>query len=178
MHFLHPREGVADTPRNMACPTRLAAERSVSVRSIDLYHVAVPLKKPIRHASHERTTSDSLVVRVTLDDGQVGYGEGVPRPNVPGETNGSTIATLAALDLARQMGRPRDFAAVVRQLEALRLPATEADPRGMAGNAARCAGTGRARCLRPSVRHLARRGSSSRRVAGVATVRPPRVGPL
>jgi muconate cycloisomerase len=37
------------------------------------------------------------------------------------------------------MGAPGDFAAVVRRLEALQLPATAADPRGMAGNAARCA---------------------------------------
>lgn len=132
-------EGVANTPRDMADPMRLAAGRSVGIRSIELDHVAVPLKKPIRHASHERTTSDSLVVRVTLDDGRVGFGEGVPRPYVTGETIGSTFATLAGLDLARQMGRPRDFAEVVRRLEALSLPETEADPRGMAGNAARCA---------------------------------------
>ena len=26
----------------------------MSLRAIDLFHVAVPLKKPIRHASHER----------------------------------------------------------------------------------------------------------------------------
>ena len=49
--------------------------------SIDLYHIAVPLKKAIRHASHARETSDSLVVRATLDDGTTGYGEGVPRPH-------------------------------------------------------------------------------------------------
>ncbi|MBV8608644.1 MAG: dipeptide epimerase, partial [Singulisphaera sp.] len=58
----------------------------MTVRTLTLYHAAVPLKKAIRHASHVRTTSDSLVVRVTLDDGQVGYGEGVPRAYVTGET--------------------------------------------------------------------------------------------
>ena len=42
------------------------------VRSIELFHVAVPLKAKIRHASHERTESESLVVRATLDTGQVG----------------------------------------------------------------------------------------------------------
>ena len=35
--------------------------------------------------------------------------------------------------------RPRSFVEVVRRLEALTLPETEADPRGMAGNSARCA---------------------------------------
>ena len=111
----------------------------MGLRSIELFHVAVPLKKPIRHASHERTSSDNLVVRVTLDDGQQGYGEGVPRDYVTGETIESTFATLASFDVARHLGTPRSFVDVVRRLEALSLPETEADPRGMAGNSARCA---------------------------------------
>lgn len=111
----------------------------MSLKSIELLHVDVPLKKRIRHASHERTTSDNLIVKLTLDDGTVGYGEGVPRPYVTGETIVSTFETLASLDLARHFGRPREYAEVVRRLEELQLPATESDPRGMFGNAARCA---------------------------------------
>jgi len=108
-------------------------------RSLDLYHVRVPLRKPIRHASHERAHSDNLVVRVTLADGTVGHGEGVPREYVTGETIGSTFAALAALDLGPAIGSPLDLAGVVRALEGLALPETEADPRGMAGNSARSA---------------------------------------
>jgi L-Ala-D/L-Glu epimerase len=111
----------------------------MSVRSITLYHVAVPLKKAIRHASHERTTSDSLVARATLDGGEVGFGEGVPRPYVTGETIESAFSALGPFDVARHVGEPKDFAEVVRRLEAMALPQTEADPRGMDGNAARCA---------------------------------------
>lgn len=111
----------------------------MGLRSIDLFHVAVPLKKPIRHASHERTSSDNLVVRVTLDDGQQGFGEGVPRAYVTNETIESTFATLARFDAARHLGTPRTLAEVVRRLEALSLPETLADPRGMSGNSARCA---------------------------------------
>jgi muconate cycloisomerase len=109
------------------------------VRSLDLFHVAVPLRKAIKHASHARTTSDNLVVRVTLDDGTVGHGEGVPRDYVTGETIDTTFATLSRLDVGRQIGVPSDMAAVVESLTRLSLPETEADPRGMAGNAARCA---------------------------------------
>ena len=109
----------------------------MTLRSIELFHVAVPLKKPIKHASHERTTSDNLVVRATLDDGS-GYGEGVPRPYVTGETIDTTFAALAGSTRPAPRHAP-DFAEVVRRLEALTLPETEADPRGMAGNAARCA---------------------------------------
>jgi muconate cycloisomerase len=111
----------------------------MSIRTLELFHVAVPLKTRVRHASHERVTSDSLAVRVTLADGIVGYGEGVPRPYVTGETIDSTFATLSAFDAARHFGDPADYAGVVRRLEAMELPETGADPRGMAGNAARCA---------------------------------------
>jgi muconate cycloisomerase len=111
----------------------------MSVRAIELFHVAVPLKKAIRHASHERVVSDNLVVRVTLDDGRQGYGEGVPRPYVTGETLETAFEALSRLDLARHLGRPRDYAEVVRRLDDLHLPETLADPRGMNGNAARCA---------------------------------------
>ncbi len=108
-------------------------------RSIDLYHVLVPLRKPIRHASFARSDSDNLVVRVTLGDGTVGFGEGVPRPYVTGETIESTFASLARFDLRGAIGEPRDLDEVIRKVEALALPEAEADPRGMAGNSARCA---------------------------------------
>jgi L-alanine-DL-glutamate epimerase-like enolase superfamily enzyme len=108
-------------------------------RSINLFHVLVPLKKPIRHASFSRADSDNLVVRVTLDDGSVGYGEGVPRSYVTGETIETTFASLENLDLPKILDQAADLADVVRRLEALELPETLDDPRGMAGNAARCA---------------------------------------
>jgi muconate cycloisomerase len=99
----------------------------------------VPLKKEITHASHSRTESENLVVRVQLGGGQVGHGEGVPRSYVTGETIESAVAVLARYDWPRIIGIPQDFAAVVHRLESLSLPEIEADPRGMAANAARCA---------------------------------------
>lgn len=111
----------------------------MSLRSLDLFHVAVPLKKAIRHASHSRGMSDNLIVRATLDDGTIGYGEGVPRPYVTGETIESTFKALASFDVARYLEKPVDLPDVVRRLERLTLPETQADPRGMDGNAARCA---------------------------------------
>ncbi|MBX6312316.1 MAG: dipeptide epimerase [Isosphaeraceae bacterium] len=109
------------------------------LRALDLFHVALPLKKPIRHASHERAASDSLIVRATLADGTFGFGEGVPRSYVTGETIESAFSMLASFDAARALGDPEDFAAVVRRLGMFTLPEIQADPRGKAGNAARCA---------------------------------------
>ncbi len=112
---------------------------STRVRRIELLGVRVPLKKEIKHASHSRTESENLVVRVELANGQTGHGEGVPRSYVTGETIESTFAMLGRHDWARMMGQPRDFAEVVRRLESLTVPEIESDPRAMYANAARCA---------------------------------------
>jgi L-alanine-DL-glutamate epimerase-like enolase superfamily enzyme len=111
----------------------------MSITSLKLFKVAVPLRKVVRHASFERSVSENLVVRVRLSDGIVGHGEGVPRSYVTGETVDSAFAALDGHDWARLIGKPRDFREVVGTLEALTLPEIESDPRGMAGNAARCA---------------------------------------
>lgn len=111
----------------------------MNVRTIDLFHVAVPLRKAIKHASHARTVSDNLIVRATLADGTVGHGEGVPRSYVTGETIESTFASLSRPAIGPDLAGATSFAEVVSRLEAWTLPETTADPRGMAGNAAHCA---------------------------------------
>ena len=109
------------------------------LRSIELIHAAIPLKSKVRHASHERTSSDSLIVKATLESGVVGYGEGVPRSYVTGETIETAFDALRSFDAARAIGSPSDFDQAVTQIAALKLPSIENDPRGMFGNAARAA---------------------------------------
>src|SRR6516225_1778992 len=109
------------------------------ITRLTLFRVAVPLKKVVRHASFERSSSENLVVKVTLADGCIGFGEGVPRPYVTGETLETAFRTLQSHDWARIVGEPADYRQLVGRLERLALPETEADPRGMAGNSARCA---------------------------------------
>jgi len=111
----------------------------MSIRSIELIHVALLLKSKIKHASHERSSSDSLIVRATLDSGEVGHGEGVPRAYVTGETIETAFAALRAFDSPRAVGSPANYHDAVRAVTGLQLPEIEADPRGMFGNAARCA---------------------------------------
>lgn len=101
--------------------------------------VAVALRKPIRHASHTRTTTENLVVRCRLDDGTVGYGEGVPRPYVTGETIDSALALLKETDLEKQLSACGDLADALEMIESLRLAPVPGDQRGCQGNAARCA---------------------------------------
>lgn len=120
---------------NISTPVR----SGVAIRKVTLHRVEVPLRKKVKHASHTRTVSENLVVRIDLSDGHVGHGEGVPRTYVTGETVDSALATLGRYDWAARIGRPMTFADLVRTLETLTLEETDADPRGMAGNAARCA---------------------------------------
>src|SRR5260370_10927846 len=105
----------------------MAGNRGMTISSLKLFKVAVPLKKVVRHASFERSKSETLVVRVTLADGLKGHGEGVPRRYVTGETLESTFAALEAQDWARLVGRPSDFKDVVARMESLTLPEIERD---------------------------------------------------
>lgn len=111
---------------------------ATELRRITLRRIEVPLKKEITHASHSRDRSENLVVEVELATGHIGYGEGVPRSYVTGETVETAFVALSRPDWARLLGKPHDFADVVQSLQRLQLAEIEEDPRGMFGNAARC----------------------------------------
>jgi muconate cycloisomerase len=108
---------------------------------VELYaiHVRIPLRKPIRHASHTRTSTDNVLVRCVLPDGTEGYGEGVPREYVTGETIDTAMALLRESELAGQLTPCRDFAEAVALAERVQLRPVAGDERGCRGNAARCA---------------------------------------
>src|SRR6516162_2694927 len=105
------------------------------------FHVKIPLRRSIRHASHTRTDSDNFIIRCRLADGSVGYGEGVPRDYVTGETIDSCLDVVRRSDLAKFfVSHPcRDFAEAVAAAEELSLASVHDDPRQCKSNAARCA---------------------------------------
>lgn len=109
------------------------------VVELTAWHVKIPLRKPVRHASHTRTETDNLVISCVLEDGTHGYGEGVPREYVTGETIDSALDLLKKSDLAAQLTPCRDFAGAVGVAERLQLAAVSGDERRCQGNAARCA---------------------------------------
>jgi muconate cycloisomerase len=109
------------------------------VAELTAFHVAIPLKRAIRHASHARTSTDNVVVRCVLKDGTEGYGEGVPRDYVTGETLESSLNLLKQSDLPSQLENCDDFPQAVRLAERLTLNPVPGDERGCNGNAARCA---------------------------------------
>lgn len=109
------------------------------VVSLEARHVRVRLRRPVKHASHSRTETDNLVVRVQLSDGKVGFGEGVPREYVTGETIDTAIDLLKRSDLTRQLKPASIFPEVLANAEAIRLADIPDDDRKCQGNAARCA---------------------------------------
>jgi muconate cycloisomerase len=102
-------------------------------------HVRIPLRKPVRHASFTRSATDNVVVRCVLEDRTEGFGEGVPREYVTGETIDTAIDLLRRSDLAAQLAPCADFPAAVALAERLRLAPVPGDDRDCQGNAARCA---------------------------------------
>jgi len=118
----------------ISAPSRLA--RIVRLRA---YHVRIPLRKPIVHASHSRTESDNVVVECQLSDGTVGFGEGVPRDYVTGETIDSSIELLRQTDWGNLTTEVSSVADAFDLLHRIELPAVPGDDRGCQGNAARCA---------------------------------------
>jgi muconate cycloisomerase len=112
------------------------------MRPVELiaHHVRIPLKKTIRHASHTRDETDSLVVCCRLDDGTEGWGESLPRAYVTGETIETAFAHLRATDWKRQIGRKlSDLADAVALSQEGELASIGPAERDCFGNVVRCA---------------------------------------
>jgi muconate cycloisomerase len=114
-------------------------ERSVRVVELIAFHVRIPLRKPIRHASHTRSSTDNVIVRCLLENGVEGFGEGVPRDYVTGETIDTSLSLLQQSRLGDPLRDCRDFAEAIALAESLHLTPVPGDDRKCKGNAARCA---------------------------------------
>jgi len=107
---------------------------------LSLFAVRLPLRREVRHASATRSQSENLVVRCRLADGTEGWGEGVPREYVTGETVEGAFAQLAATRLADQLDTDcGTWDDVLGLCEHIQLHQPRENPRGCYGNALRCA---------------------------------------
>jgi len=103
------------------------------------YHVRIPLRKTIRHASYVRRSNDSLVVCCRLSDGTEGWGEGLPRPYVTGETIETAWQQVRELDVASLAERIDDLNTAVAVCRDFRMPPPPAGGRDCFGHSVRCA---------------------------------------
>jgi muconate cycloisomerase len=67
----------------------------MKLTSATVYALDIPFVEAFCHAAAERVASDSVVIRVVTDTGVEGFGEGVPRDYVTGESPESLLAHLA-----------------------------------------------------------------------------------
>ncbi|MEW4453331.1 dipeptide epimerase [Bremerella sp. JC817] len=103
------------------------------------YLLHLPLRKEIKHASTSRHESTNVLIGCELEDGTVGWGEGVPRSYVTGETPEGAIAQWQASNLA-QFGRDcQNWSDVIKLCREFSLAQMQDDPRECYGNALRCA---------------------------------------
>lgn len=127
----------------------------IQIKSFTAVHAKTRMKREFRHASHVRKDNDAILVRCELSTGHVGWGEGLPRDYVTGETfEASWQIVTQTLESAatQQLFRDARFDALENAVELLRnwSPAiaslataaslessSDARPAGF-GNAARC----------------------------------------
>lgn len=116
----------------------------MQIHRLTAFHVRIGLRRVVRHASHERSSNDTLLVRCVLRDGSVGWGEGLPRLYVTGESIDSAWRQLAATDYGMLLDAQWDsVVSAAMAVNEFRLGHVEPDAgverRECFGNAVRCA---------------------------------------
>jgi L-Ala-D/L-Glu epimerase len=64
------------------------------IKKVDIWHLNCRFQYPFKHKLATHTASENLVVRLTTDQGICGYGEGIPRDFVTGESLGASLTFL------------------------------------------------------------------------------------
>lgn len=114
------------------------------IRSLTAFEVPIALRSPVKHASYTRTHNDTLIIRCELSDGSVGWGEGLPRTYVTGESISSVWRHLSDTDFSQLADVSlNSISDIVAVLDSFVLAEVAADPNVMVrscfGNSVRCA---------------------------------------
>jgi L-alanine-DL-glutamate epimerase-like enolase superfamily enzyme len=70
-------------------------------KSLQVWTYEIPMRIRFEHARAGRSTSTGVLVRLELEDGAVGWGEGIPRDYVTGETLESAVKVIRKIYAAR-----------------------------------------------------------------------------
>lgn len=110
------------------------------VRQLTLSIVRLPLRVRFTHATATRQVSENVFIRCELADGTVGWGEGVPRSYVTGETPAGCLKQLTATPVSEQLaGECQSWPDVIGLCERFEPAAVQKNPRGCYGNSLKCA---------------------------------------
>lgn len=109
----------------------------MKIDSVTLHRVQIPLRNRFAHATAVRDRTDNVVCVVALGSGTRGFGEGVPRSYVTGESVDTMWRTIAAAAASLQ---PASVASVEDGMRyASEVVAAITDVTPIVHNAARCA---------------------------------------
>ncbi len=112
----------------------------MKIVSGSIIRLRIPFVETFRHHLAARSFSDSIVVKLKTDSGLVGYGEGVPRSYVTGETQAACLQHIQSKLLPTVMQKEFPaFAATHLVAEVGRLISDESDADAVVWHAARCA---------------------------------------
>ena len=114
------------------------------IHRLTAFQIPIALKRPVRHASHTRHANETLIIRCVMNDGSCGWGEGLPRPYVTGETIDSVWRHLEQSDFSPLLNASYSSAGDVSlAIDAFQFADIAADPgievRECFGNSVRCA---------------------------------------
>lgn len=98
-----------------------------SITRARAFAVELPFRNPFKHSAAERASSNSLFLELTLSDGQVGFGECLPRRYVTGEDRDASFTLLEQHVLPRLLGRT--FSSMEEVMEFLAACDGKAPPR-------------------------------------------------
>ncbi|MFH1753045.1 MAG: enolase C-terminal domain-like protein [Candidatus Omnitrophota bacterium] len=76
----------------------------IKIREAEVLRVDIPLRKKFKHSITARSVSDSVFLKIKLEDGTIGYGESLPRKYVTGETTKSVIDELKRIIPSKLLG--------------------------------------------------------------------------
>lgn len=139
---LVPAASIRSCFRDLTASRRFwSLSRVFRLAELLVHRVRIPLRRRIRHASHTRDDTESLVVRCRLDSGEVGWGEGLPRDYVTGESIDDAWRLVLAQPWADLL--PLEWTSlgdlVARLASPLPLREVPAGSRPCFGNSLRCA---------------------------------------
>jgi len=113
----------------------------MKVTACEIWEVDIPFKLTFKHSLHERAESNSVILRLETDTGDVGWGESLPREYVTGETVHSVVETIQGSFLPTVLGQRvstwEESLALAKDLESEARKRTPALPDRI--GAARCA---------------------------------------
>lgn len=109
----------------------------MNLHAIEAFVVRLPFRISFGHGLASRNFSENIIVRVALDNGIVGYGEGIPRDYVTGEDIASALGQLQSVFAPRFLGA--DISNVQQVVEKLQMEFADCGLKSKARGAAWCA---------------------------------------